>query len=64
MKYNIKDVVYEQGNYWVLKLKNGYEVYKLGISYSTRCARIGYTGDIGLNKAKAEIDRRCMLESI
>ena len=63
MTYNIKDVVYEKGRYWVLQVKNGYEVYKTGVTLSTRCAQIGYTGDIGLSKAKSEIERRTVLES-
>lgn len=52
-------IVYEKGDYWVNRTAKGYfEVYKIGITHSTRCAQIGYAGEIGLNRAKAEIDRR------
>lgn len=58
-----KDVKYESLNYWVLKIKIGFEVYKKGISCSTRCAQIGYIGKEGLDKAiqfcnKRELEER------
>lgn len=57
--YKESDIAYEKGPFWVLNLKaKGFEVYKTGISYSTRCAIIGYTGDKGLARAIAEIERR------
>lgn len=56
--YKLKDVVHETKNYWVLRVKNGFEVYKSGITHSVRCARIGWKGKEGLNKAIAECDRR------
>jgi hypothetical protein len=57
------DIAYEKGPFWVLDLKaKGFEVYKTGITHSTRCARIGYTGANGLARAIAEIDRRLALE--
>ena len=52
------DIIYEKGDFFVLKAKHGYEVYKNGLTHSTRCAIIGYKGEIGINKAIAEIDRR------
>lgn len=53
------DIVYEKGDYWVmLTAKLTYEVYKTGITHSTRCAQIGYKGEVGLQRAKLEIDRR------
>lgn len=52
------DIVYEKQDYFVLKAKHGYEVYKCGLTHSTRCAIIGYTGEIGIRKAIAEIERR------
>lgn len=55
----LSDIAFEKGDYWVLKLPKGtFEVYKVGITHSTRCAQIGYPGEVGLQKAKAEIDRR------
>lgn len=57
--YKESDIAYEKGPFWVLNIKaKGFEVYKTGISYSTRCAIIGYTGDKGLARAIAEIERR------
>jgi hypothetical protein len=57
--YKESDIAYEKGPFWVLNLKaKGFEVYKTGITHSTRCARIGFTGAEGLKRAIAEIDRR------
>lgn len=57
--YKVSDIAYEIGEYWVLgKGAKGFEVYRTGVTHSTRCAIIGFTGDIGLQKAKAEADRR------
>ena len=56
--YKLKDVKYEIGNFWVLKVEHGYEVYKTGITHSTRCAQIGFKDEVGLSKAIAEADRR------
>ena len=53
-----KDLKYIGPNYWVLQVKNGFEVYKTGITHSTRCAQIGYQGCKGLNKAINECIRR------
>lgn len=58
MSYQLKDVVHETKDYWALKTKTGFEVYKNGITHSTRCSQIGFTGDEGLEKAIAECDRR------
>lgn len=54
----LKDIIFESGNYFVLKAKHGFEVYKNGITHSTRCAIIGYEGEIGIAKAIKEIERR------
>ncbi len=53
-----KDILYEKGDYFVVKALHGYEVYKNGLTHSTRCAQIGYKGEEGIKKAIAEIDRR------
>ncbi len=58
MTYKLSDVVYEQGEYWVLRVPSGFEVYRTGITHSTRCAQIGYVGNEGIAKAVIEIDRR------
>jgi len=54
----LSDIVYETGDYWVMKVKTGFEVYKVGATHSTRCAIIGWTGKNGLNKAIAEANKR------
>jgi hypothetical protein len=52
-------IIYETNKHWVLDLgAKGYEVYRKTITHSERCARIGFTGTNGLNRAKAEIERR------
>ena len=58
MDYKEKDIAYEKGDYWVLRVKHGYEVYKKGITHSTRCGIIGYTGEWGLNRAIDECEKR------
>lgn len=52
------DILYEKDDYFVIKAKHGYEVYKCGITHSTRCAQIGYTGGIGMQKCIQEINKR------
>ncbi len=51
-------ILYENGKFWVCKAKHGYEVYETGITHSVRRAIIGYEGQEGLAKARAEADRR------
>lgn len=58
-----QDIVFESGKYWVFDAKKkGFEVYKSGITHSTRCASIGWTGEVGLDRAKQEIKRRQELD--
>jgi len=57
-----KDIMHETPNYWVLRIKTGFEVYKTGITHSTRCARIGFKGDVGLSKAITECNKRQLTE--
>jgi hypothetical protein len=45
------DILYQNGKYWVIKARHGFEVYKDGITHATRAAIIGYEGNEGLNKA-------------
>jgi hypothetical protein len=51
-----KDIVYEEGAYFAIQTKNGFEVYKAGITHSTRVAQIGY--GLGIERVKSEIARR------
>jgi len=54
-----KDILYENGLYWVMETPSGYyEIYKNGLTYSTRCAIIGYRDKEGLDKAIRECDKR------
>jgi hypothetical protein len=55
---DLKDIVFETEHYWVKRVPKGFEVYKTGLTHSTRVASIGYTGDKGLQRAKDEIARR------
>lgn len=56
----INNIVYESksGKYYIVENKTGFEIYKNGVTHSTRCAIIGFTGSNGLNKAIKEIERR------
>lgn len=59
MAYREQDIKHETADFWVLDVgSKGFEVYRTGITHSTRCAQIGYRGDIGLQKAIAECERR------
>ena len=58
MSYQLKDVIHETDSHFVLRVKNGYEVYKNGVTHSIRCAQIGFKDDEGLNRAISECDRR------
>lgn len=55
-------IVCENGKYYILRVKTGYEIYKNGPTHATRCAIIGYKGNNGFNKALIEIDRRVKLD--
>lgn len=55
--YKESDIVFEKGDYWVLdKKEKGFEVYKIGITHSTRVGIIGYLGEKGINRAKEHIE--------
>lgn len=58
------DIVHEQGEFWVLQTAKGFEVYQNGTTCSTRCAVIGFRGDEGMKRAKAEIERRISLNRV
>lgn len=61
MSYKLEDVVYELGDYFAVKVKTGFEVYKNGATHPARCARIGWGGEKGKQKAIDEINRRILL---
>ncbi|WP_165672895.1 hypothetical protein [Metapseudomonas otitidis] len=57
--YRLEDIKHETANHWVLAVGDkGYEVYRNGITHSTRVARIGFKGERGLERAKLECERR------
>ncbi len=59
MTYREQNIKHETKDFWVLDVgAKGFEVYCTGITHSTRCAQIGYQGEVGLNKAIAECERR------
>lgn len=57
-KLKAKNIMYEGRNYWVLKIKDGFEVYRTGITHSTKVSQIGYTGEKGLNRAIIDCKNR------
>ena len=59
-----RDIAFERGDYWVLRVRTGFEVYRIGVTHSTRCAVIGFKGAEGMRRAIAEIDRRISLRRI
>ena len=60
---NVSDILYQAGNFWVKKSAKGYEVYRVEATASIRCASIGYEGNMGFSRAKAEAERRNWLAS-
>ncbi len=58
MQTRLENIVHETAHHWIEKQENGYAVYRLGITHSTRCAWIGFTGEPGLARAIAEVERR------
>jgi len=54
------DILYEKGPYWICAARRfkGFEVMKNHTTYSIRVASIGFEGEAGMARAKAEIDRR------
>lgn len=57
VSYSLDDVIHETRNHWVLRVKNGFEVYKTGVTHSVRCAIIGYKGEEGKKRAITECER-------
>lgn len=60
MSYKLSDVKHETNTHFVLRVKTGHEVYKIGVTHATRCAQIGFSKDMNysLGRAIAECDRR------
>lgn len=54
-----EEYIYWIKGYHVIQVKTGYEVYKEGLTHSTRCAQIGWPdSDYGKQKAIEECVRR------
>ena len=55
-----RDILFERDGYWVKASDRfkGFEVYQTGLTHSVRVASIGYAGQPGLDRAKAEVERR------
>ena len=52
-------IVFEHGNYYVTRNSKGhFEVWKMGATAAQRVSYIGYEGQKGLDRAKAEVERR------
>ncbi len=67
-----KDILYENGKHWVAQAtfgskstgkSEGFAVFRNNSTHAVRVASIGYSGDDGLARAKAEADRRELKES-
>lgn len=56
-------IKHETDTHWVKEVPHGYEVYRIGVTHSTRCAQIGWKGKVGLAKAITECERRTRRES-
>ena len=57
----INQIAYENGNHWVFKKAQGhYEIYKTGITHSTRCGIVHYSDKplYALERAIIECDKR------
>jgi len=58
MTYREKDIVLEDGDYFVIRVPKGFEVYRCGITHATRCGIIGrYSLTKALEYAKGMIER-------
>lgn len=57
--YKLSDVRHETKDFYVIDVgRKGYEVYRTGITHSTRVASIGLGATLGLPRAIAECERR------
>lgn len=60
MSMTERDILFEREGYWIAAARTfkGYEVWRSGVTCSERVACIGWLGTAGLDRAKAEIERR------
>jgi hypothetical protein len=52
------DILYENGPFYVCREGKGFAVYKNGFTCSSRVAIIGFPGQVGLDRAKLEANKR------
>jgi len=72
MSYSEEDIKHETKDFWVLDVgAKGFEVYKTGITHSTRVAIIGHGPALGLPRAiqeaqqrQADLDAHCESEPV
>jgi hypothetical protein len=43
--YAEKDIVYEDGDYFVIQVPKGYEAYRCGVTHATCCGIIGFKNE-------------------
>lgn len=58
MSYQVKDIMHETAHHFVIKVRGGFEVYRIGQTCSVRCAVIGWKGAVGKERAITECNRR------
>jgi hypothetical protein len=51
-------ILYQTKDFYVIRVANGFEVYRNGTVAATRCASIGNGPNFGLARAIAECDKR------
>ena len=52
------DIVFETVNFYAVRASYGFDVYQNNSTGAARVSRIGYRGQVGLDRVKAEIVRR------
>jgi len=53
-----RDILYENGNFWVLRTPRAYEVYETDLTHSRRRAVISCTFPNAFDRAKETCDKR------
>ena len=53
---NKHQILFQKGDYWIIRAAKAYEVYQFTGTVGCRCAIIGLS--LGLDRAIAEIERR------
>lgn len=54
----LDEIVFETGRHFVMRYEHGFQVFRNEGTHSQRVSTIGFKGQIGLDRAKAEIARR------